>query len=83
MVGAVDIFLEWYRSFLEKRGLNAQVILLLRRATFVILAFLFWRALIQQPVQMEFAPTHFFFALFIYCVYRLIASFYKKKNEDS
>ena len=81
MVGAVDIFLIWYKSFLERRGVNPHFILLLRRITFVLLAFVFWRALIAQPVQGEFAATHFFFALFVYCFYRLIASFYKDRRD--
>lgn len=81
MVGAVDIFLEWYRTFLQKRGLNRKLILLLKRLTFVILAFLFWRSLIAQQETMEFASTHFFFTLFIYCFYRLISSFFKGETE--
>ena len=83
MVGAVDIFIEWYRTFLIKRGVDPRLILLLRRITFVILAFLFWRSLIDQLEPKEFASTHFFFALFIYCFYRLISSFYKGKIESS
>ena len=82
MVGAVDIFLRWYRTFLKKRNVNPRFILLLKRLTFVVLAFLFWRALIAQQTTSEFASTHFFFALFVYCFYRLIASFFSTKAED-
>ncbi|MBN2029825.1 hypothetical protein JW824_06215 [bacterium] len=83
MVGAVDIFSEWYRIFLQKRGVDPKLIRFLRRLTFVILAFLFWRSLISQQVSVEFSSTHFFFALFIYSCYRLIASFYRDRTERS
>lgn len=81
MVGVVDIFLEWYRGFLVKRGVNVHLIMLLRRLTFVILAFLFWRAMVSQIESVEFTSTHFYFALFIYCFYRLISSFFKGRGE--
>ncbi|MCJ7813425.1 hypothetical protein MUP95_08960 [bacterium] len=77
MVGAIDIFSEWYRTFLQKRGVDQKLIIFLRRITFVILAFMFWRSLVSQQVSTEFSSTHFFFALFIYSCYRLIASFYQ------
>ncbi len=83
MVGGVDIFSEWYRIFLQKRGVDPKLIRFLRRLTFVILAFLFWRSLISQEVLFEFSSTHFFFALFIYSCYRLIASFYRDRSERS
>lgn len=83
MVGAVDIFQMWYTTFLRKRGLNDKLIILIKRVTFVILAFLFWRTLIGEPIKGEFAATHFYFALFIYCFYRLISSFYRSKPEDT
>lgn len=83
MVGVVDIFLEWYKTFLQKRGVDAKIILLLQRVTFVILAFLFWRSLVSQQETGEFASTHFFFALFIYCFYRLISTFFKRRKEAS
>jgi len=83
MVGAVDIFIEWYRTFLIKRGVSTQLILLLRRITFVILAFIFWRSMVDQLGPKEFAATHFFFTLFIYCFYRLISSFYKGRAGSS
>jgi len=83
MVGAVDIFIEWYRTFLIKRGANPHFSVLLRRLTFVILAFVFWRSLVDQLEPGEFAATHFFFALFVYCFYRLVSSFYKGKGESS
>jgi hypothetical protein len=60
--------------------LNTRLNLLIRRTTFVILAFLFWRALVSQLETFELSPTHFFFALFIYCFYRLIASFFQKRD---
>lgn len=78
MLAGVDIFIEWYGLFLERRGLNADLIRLLKRTTLVILAFIFWRAIVARQSSPEFAPTHFFFALFIYCFYRLILTFFKK-----
>ena len=81
MLAGVDIFIEWYGLFLERRGLNANLIRLLKRATLVILAFLFWRAIVAQQSPAEFSTTHFFFALFIYCFYRLIATFFKIKEK--
>lgn len=81
MVGAVDIFSEWYKGFLNKRGINPKIILLIRRATFVILAFMFWRSLVAEQQTEEFASTHFFFALFVYCAYRLISTYFKGKAE--
>ena len=81
MVGAVDIFSEWYRQFLQKRGVDQKLIVFLRRLTFVILAFIFWRSLISEQVMIEFSSTNFFFALFIYSCYRLISSFYKGKTD--
>ncbi len=83
MVGAVDIFLKWYNTFLQRRNVDAKLILLLQRTTVVILAFLFWRSLMAQQETGEFASTHFFFALFIYCFYRLIATFFKKRKKTS
>lgn len=83
MVGAVDIFLEWYRTFLQRRKVDEKLILLLRRLTFVILAFIFWRSLVSQQETGEFASTHFFFTLFIYCFYRLISTFFKGRREEA
>jgi len=83
MVGVIDIFLEWYRGFLVKRGVSGHFIQLLRRLTFVILAFLFWRSMVDQLSVSEFASTHFYFAVFIYCFYRLISSFFRGKHEPS
>jgi hypothetical protein len=83
IMGAVDIFSEWYRNFLNKRGVDHKFVIFLHRATFVILAFIFWQSLIREQEAAEFAPTHFFFALFIYCLYRLVASFFKGKAERS
>ena len=80
MMAGVDIFIEWYGLFLERRGLNPHLIRLLKRTTLVILAFIFWRAIVARQVQSEFAPTHFFFALFIYCFYKLIVTFFKKNQ---
>lgn len=80
MVGAVDIFLSWYKSFLQKRKIDPNLIKLLTRLTFIILAFLFWRAFVSQTETFDFNITHFLFALFIYCFYRLIATFFKKEE---
>ena len=80
MVGAVDIFIEWYKTFLLKRRFDKKLIRLIIRIGFVLLAFVFWRALVAQQKSLEFASTHFFFALFIYCFYRLISSFSKKSE---
>lgn len=83
MVGVIDIFIEWYKGFLVRRGVNPHFILLLRRLTFVILAFLFWRSMVPHLESTEFASTHFFFALFVYCFYRLISSFFKGRGVVS
>ena len=77
MVSGVDIFVRWYRTFLRRRGVGSKLVLLLQRTTFVVLAFIFWQAVSSRVVTEEFASTHFFFALFIYCFYSLIASFFK------
>jgi len=82
LVGAVDIFSQWYRGFLIRRGVEPRLNLLLRRIFFVILAFIFWRALLAQHIVAEFAPTHFFFTLFIYCFYRLISSFFQGEERE-
>ena len=79
MVGAVDIFLFWYKSFLQKRKLDPSLIKLLTRLTFIILAFLFWSAFVAQTETFELNITHFLFTLFIYCFYRLITTFFKKE----
>ncbi len=81
MVGAVDIFMEWYRGFLKNRRVSPPLSVLIQRILFVLLAFLFWRALVGHQRTEEFASTHFFFTLFIYCLYRLIASYFKDRKE--
>ena len=81
MMGSIDIFSGWYRKFLYKREINPKIIILLQRLTFVILAFLFWRPMVSQEIMYNFSSTHFFFALFVYSFYRLIASFFEKKER--
>lgn len=78
LAGVIDIFTAWYLKFLKKRKINADLAQFIIRSTFVILAFLFWRAFIHNIDSKTLSSTHFFFALFVYCMIRLIASFYKK-----
>ena len=82
MLGAVDLFIDWYKLFLERRGISENINLLIRRATLVILAFLFWRSMVDR-IHLEFSSTHFLFALFTFCFYRLIASFFKESSKKS
>ena len=81
MIGAVDVFLAWYKSFLQKRKIEPNLIRLLTRLTFILLAFLFWRAFVGQTETFELNITHFLFACFIYCFYRLITTFFKEKDS--
>ena len=83
LIGAVDIFTSWYRSFLKRRSVAPHLSQFLIRILFVMLAFIFWRALADEITAAEFQSTHFYFTLFIYCFYRLIASFYPKRNHES
>ena len=82
MLGAVDLFVDWYELFLNRRGVSDRVNLLIRRATLVILAFLFWRSMVDR-IHLELSSTHFLFALFAFCFYRLIASFFKESSKKS
>ena len=83
LIGAVDIFASWYRSFLEKRSVAPHLSQFLIRILFVVLAYIFWRALADEIIVKEFQSTHFYFVLFIYCFYRLIASFYPNRDKEN
>ena len=81
MIGAVDLFIDWYAIFLKRRGISDPINLLIRRATLVILTFLFWRPMVGR-IHLELSSTHFLFALFAYCFYRIIASFFKESAKN-
>jgi len=82
LAGAIDIFSTWYLNFLKKRKIRPDLICFIIRSMFVLLAYLFWRAFIHDIETHSLSSTHFFFALFVYCMYRLIASFYKNNKFD-
>jgi hypothetical protein len=80
-MGIIEIFQNWYTSFMYKRETDPKLSLFLSRLTYTILAFLFWRALASIRHEPDYLSSHFFFSLFVYCFFRLIASFYTRKNK--
>jgi hypothetical protein len=75
------IFDSEFGMFLEEAESEVFILGTKILATIVILAFMFWRSLVAEQHAEEFASTHFFFALFIYCAYRLISTYFKGKAE--
>jgi len=81
LTGAVDIFMDWYRLFLKRRGVKSHLNLLIRRVLLVLLAFVFWRPM-AFSIQNELSSTHFLFSLFVFCFYSLIATFFKESSPQ-
>jgi hypothetical protein len=83
MLRGIELFLEWYKFFLEKRKIDSRQIVSLQRITLIILCILFWRALGIQKLTEEFSSDHFFFTMFIFSLYKFVISFFRNiKNKN-
>ncbi len=78
----IDVFRNWYRRFLSKRGMSERNIRNMMRIQWVILAIIFWYTLLHRGMPPEFNITHFSFALFVFSLYGLIKLFVFNKKGD-
>lgn len=74
MFFAIDWFVRWYNSFLQKRALDKRFRTLLIRLVWIISALLFWSAMFKKGMPHGFTITHFAFALFIFSVFGFVKS---------
>jgi|GEM_PF-1029217 len=82
----IELFMRWYPGFLERRQVPPDLRRFIPRLLWAILTVLFWSALIRKPPA-EFTASHFYFALFIMCFFRLLCCISplreQKKDNDS
>lgn len=74
LTGILDLFGRWYQFYLERFNLDPRLVRLAIRLLWVIMAFLFWQALVSRHLVAGLSLSHFLFALFTYSLYRLIQS---------
>lgn len=81
----IELFMRWYPGFLERRQVPPDLRRFIPRLLWVILTVLFWTALIRKPPG-EFTASHYYFALFILCFFRLLCCmgpFHESKKDNS
>lgn len=80
MIIIIDLFPRWYSMFLNKMRIEAGMQRLFVRLAYVLLTFIFWESLVARQDFREITVSHFLFALFIFCLYKLIRSFQKQSG---
>lgn len=77
----IEIFQTWYKKFLSKRGMSPDRIRSMLRILWVILTLVFWYTLLHRGMPVEFTITHFSYTLFIFSLYGLLRTFYKREKK--
>ncbi len=82
LVLGTDLFISWYLRYLKVRFSNVRILRQIVRLIWAILALLFWMNLSARRMVPELNTSHLLFALFIYSLRNLMASFYPKYQND-
>ncbi len=82
LVGILDLFERWYSFYLHKFRIDPKLIQLLQRLKWIILAFIFWNAMVSRKLIIKIDYSHFLFALFIFCLFRLLSSVYNNGHTN-
>ncbi len=78
----IDVFRSWYVKFLSRRGTSAKSIRILMLIFWVTLTLVFWYTLLHRGMPKEFTIGHFAFALFIFSMYGLIRTIFKRNKSS-
>jgi hypothetical protein len=76
----IDIFRSWYVKFLTRRGVSATTIRTMMLILWVTLTLVFWYTLLHRGMPEEFTIGHFAFALFIFSIYSLFRTVFKRQK---
>jgi len=82
LYGLFDIFERWYTLYLKRLSIPAYLIRLIQRLKWVVMAFIFWEALVARQMVAELSVSHLLFSLFIFSLFRLIVTLYPGKNVN-
>lgn len=80
MMVILSLFRDWYTLFLKRRGIDPNLNVLLGRLTLLILAFIFWEALISSGGLREVTASHFYVALFAFAITLFIRTFARNRE---
>ncbi|MBN2416477.1 hypothetical protein JXO52_11575 [bacterium] len=79
MMVILSLFREWYALFLRRRNVDGNLSVLLIRLTLLILAFLFWEALIAHGGLRTVDASHFYLSLFAFALVLFLRTFGRGK----
>ncbi len=83
LILGTDIFISWYLRYLKMRFSNARILRQIVRLIWAILALLFWMNLSARHMVPELNMSHLLFALFIYSLRGLMATFYPTRENET